>query len=128
MKTFHRMYSLYLREHIVHLSRKLSGSRLVEAMKEEGFHVTRSGVYYVLKKWNRSRTIFDYPRSGQPSCLSELAHSKVNRWLGGYVAHVGACNACLILHTGVASTLEHSSTLFLEACQQHGLLGSRVLD
>ena len=75
------MYSLYLRERIVHLSRKLSGSRLVEAMKEEGFHVTRSGVYYLLKKWNRSRTIFDYPRSGRPLCLSELAHSKVNRWL-----------------------------------------------
>ena len=44
------MYSLYLRERIIRLAKSLNGNQLVKALREEGFRVSRSGVYYVLKR------------------------------------------------------------------------------
>ena len=75
------MYSLYLRERIVRLGQSLSGQTLVDALKEKGFRVSRSGVHYVLKKWKRDKTIFDYHRSGRPKVLNYKTHEQVNQWL-----------------------------------------------
>ena len=54
---------------------------MVDALKAEGFNVSRSGVYHVLKKWKRDRLIFDYPRSGWPKVLDSTMHDKISRWL-----------------------------------------------
>lgn len=74
-------YSLYLRERIIRLPKSLHGNKLVNALWEEGFRVSRSGVYYVLKKYRKSGKLFDYPRSGQPKILSEGVHQLIDEWL-----------------------------------------------
>ena len=75
------MYSLYLRERIVRLSKSLHGNELVNALQEAGFRVSRSGVYYVLKKYRKSGTLFDYPRCGRPKVLSQRIHQRIDYWL-----------------------------------------------
>jgi len=75
------MYSLYLRERIVRLSVKYKGKELVQKLNEEGFKVSISGCYYVLKKYRQTRSIFDRPRSGRPSILPDEAHQLINQWL-----------------------------------------------
>ena len=75
------MYSLYLRERIIRLAKSLHGNQLVKALQEEGFRVSRSGVYCVLKKYRKSGTLFDYPRSGRPKILSERIHQLIDDWL-----------------------------------------------
>ena len=75
------MYSLYLREKIVHLSKSLHGNELVNALRKEGFRVSRNGVYYVLKKYRKSGALFDYLRSGWPKILSERLHQLIDDWL-----------------------------------------------
>ena len=75
------MYSQYLRERIVCLSKTLSGKGLVDALKEEGFKVSRSGVYHVLKKYYKDGIVYDYPRSGRPRILDERAHDRISQWL-----------------------------------------------
>ena len=47
------MYSIYLPERKVHLSKHLHGAALVNTLKEEGFKVSKSGVYYVINKYKK---------------------------------------------------------------------------
>ena len=75
------MYSMYLRERIVRLSQSVSGKALLDALKEEGFCVSKSGVYYVLKKYRQSGILYDYPRSGRPTALGSQTHDCINLWL-----------------------------------------------
>ena len=75
------MYSPYLRERIVRLSEFFSGKKLLNALKEEGFHVSIGGVYHVLKKWKKDRMLCDYPRSGRPRALNSAMHDRISQWL-----------------------------------------------
>ena len=76
------MYSLYLRERIVRLyDSGLHGMALVRILEKEGFKVTKSGVHYVITKYQRTGIIFDFPRSGRPKVLSDASHTQIDDWL-----------------------------------------------
>ena len=68
------MYSTYLRERIIKLSQSLSGKYLICALREEGFTVSKSGVYYLLKKYRPHHIIHDCPRSGRPLIFDDQTH------------------------------------------------------
>ena len=72
---------MYLRERIVRLSRTLSGNALLDALKEEGFVVSKSGVHYVLKKYRKDGILHDYQRSGRPMAIDSHTHECINLWL-----------------------------------------------
>ena len=75
------MYSYYLRERIVRLSKQYKGKTLVAVLHEEGLNVSLSGVYYVLKRYKETGSIFDRPRSGRPPTLSGEALRMIDEWL-----------------------------------------------
>ena len=76
------MYSLYLRERIIRLYESgLRPAALVNTLEKEGFKVTKSGIYYVLKKYATTGMIYDLPRSGRPKALSENSHKQIDEWL-----------------------------------------------
>ena len=75
------MYSLYLRERIVRLSQFLSGAKFLNALREEGFNVSRGEVYHVIKKWKKDNALSDYPRSGRPKVWSTVQHDRICQWL-----------------------------------------------
>lgn len=77
-----QMYSLYLRERILRLHQSgLRPAALVKTLKKEGFKVSRSGIYYVIKKYSNTGMIYDLPRSGRPKALSENSHQQIDKWL-----------------------------------------------
>ena len=43
--------------------------------------MSKSGVYYVLKKYRQSGILYDYPRSGRPTALGSQTHDCINLWL-----------------------------------------------
>ena len=75
------MYSTYPRERIVRLSQSLSGKSLINALREEGFTVIKSGVYYLLKKYLQHHIIHDCPRSGRPLIVDDQTHELISKWL-----------------------------------------------
>ena len=75
------MYTLYLRERIVRLSKHYKVGYIVKKLEEEGFKVSKSGCYAFLKKYHHTGSIFDRPRSGRPRQLPQAAEQLVNRWL-----------------------------------------------
>ena len=75
------MYSTYLRERIIHLSQTLTGRSLINALKEEGFNVSKTGVYYLIKKYKQHGIVHDLPRSGRPSILTDDQHKMISEWL-----------------------------------------------
>lgn len=75
------MYSYYLRECIVQLSKQYKGKALVAVLHEEGFNVSSLGAYYVLKCFKETGSIFDRPRSGRPTILSGEALRMIDEWL-----------------------------------------------
>lgn len=68
------MYSYYLRECIVWLSKQYEGKALVAVLCEESLNVSLSGVYCVLKHYKETGSIFDRPWSGRLPILSGEAH------------------------------------------------------
>ena len=72
------MYSLYLRERIVRLSKR---KQLVRKLAEEGFTVTVSGCNSFLKKYHLTGSIFDRPCSGTPKILPLHAEQLIDGWL-----------------------------------------------
>jgi len=74
------MYSLYLWECIIRLSQHYKGKAFQARLQEEGFTVSLSGAYYLIKK---TGSIFDRPRSGQPKVLSAPALQQIDSWLTG---------------------------------------------
>lgn len=76
------MYSFYLRERIIRLHELgNNGSHIVTILKEEGFKVSKSGVHYVIKKYEKHGTIHDLSRSGRPNSLSSSIHEKIDDML-----------------------------------------------
>lgn len=75
------MYSLYLRERIIRLSRLHKGKALIAMLQEEGFRVSLSGVHYLLKKYQKTGSYFDRPRCGRPKIIPEQALQLINSWL-----------------------------------------------
>lgn len=75
------MYSLYLRERIVRLYESgFRGTALVKIL-EEGFKVSKSGIHYVINKYERTGILYDLPRSGRPKVLSDTSHTQIDDWL-----------------------------------------------
>ena len=70
------MYSLYLRERIVRLyDSGLHGMALVRIQEKEGFKVTKSGVHYVIKKYQRTGIIFNLQGvEDLKYCLMQVIH------------------------------------------------------
>lgn len=53
----------------------------MKVLEEEGFKVSRSGIYYVIKKYETTGIMHDLPRSGRPLTLSTNAHTQIDNWL-----------------------------------------------
>ena len=50
-------------------------------LKNEGFNVSSSGIYYFLKKYKETGSIFDKPRCGRPKSLPAAATQHIETWL-----------------------------------------------
>ena len=74
---FLQMYSYYLRERIVALAGTHAIKSVLEILKEEGHKVSRTGVYYVIKKYKKDGILHDYPRSGRPRSIDETMHDHI---------------------------------------------------
>ena len=69
-----RRYSPYLRERIVRRHQlHFRPSAIINILGKEGFNDSKVGIYYqiLLKKWKQTKSIYDAPRSGRPSVLTE---------------------------------------------------------
>jgi len=53
----------------------------VAVLHEEGFSVSLSGAYYVLKRFKETGSFFDRPWRGRPTILSEEALRMIDEWL-----------------------------------------------
>ena len=78
-------YSLYLREIIVHLYKSgLRVAAILRVLEEEGFRVSKNGIRYVIKKYERARIIHDLPRSRHSrelSTASTATHAQIDNLL-----------------------------------------------
>lgn len=75
------MYTLYLRERIVRLSQQYKCKAIQLILAEEGFTASLSGIFYVIKKYKRTGSIFDCVRSGRPKVLPTEAYNLIDAWL-----------------------------------------------
>ena len=75
------MFSLYLRERIVRLSSQGHKPKAIVALLLQGFWVSLRGVYYVLKRYKTTGSVFDRPCSGHPQIISEEGQKLVDDWI-----------------------------------------------
>ena len=77
-----RRYSPYLRERIVRRHQlHFKPSAIINILGKEGFNVSKVGIYYLLKKWKQTKSIYDAPRSGRPSVLTEGEFDMIEAFL-----------------------------------------------
>lgn len=75
------MFSLYLRERIVRLSSQGHKPKAIVALLLQGFWVSLRGVYYVLKRYKTTGSVFDRPCSGHPQIVSEEGQKLIDDWI-----------------------------------------------
>ena len=84
-------YSLYVRERIVSLAKSFRPNKIVRILESEGFAVTERGIYYLLKRYSVTGSLYDAPRSGRPPILDESACDVIDTLLQYGIHKVYTC-------------------------------------